>query len=225
MVEQKYNKDEIDAILARAIEHDNQRGDLSHQDLIAAAREVGISADALEKAAAEVMAERSDRAELAVIRREQWRGFLSHLIPYVLVNGFLVTINFLTTHFPWALFPAMAWGIGLILHLMAVIRPDPQRLQRKLQRRRDRERRQALKEQIKANARLLEQDFGEGISAVLQAVARRIEGPAGARDARARVRVPSGQEAPFETTADDQARASDSTATSGGGRTPGARSR
>ncbi len=225
MVEQKYNKDEIDAILARAIEHDNQRGDLSHQDLIAAAREVGISADALEKAAAEVMAERSDRAELAVIRREQWRGFLSHLIPYVLVNGFLVTINFLTTHFPWALFPAMAWGIGLILHLMAVIRPDPQRLQRKLQRRRDRERRHALKEQIKANARLLEQDFGEGISAVLQAVARRIEGPAGARDARARVRVPSGQEAPFETTADDQTRSNDSTATSGGVRTPGARSR
>jgi hypothetical protein len=199
MTRRKYEKNEVDAILARAIESDNQWGELSHEDLIAAAREVGISSAALEKAATEVLAERRERAELLVIRREQWRGFFRHLVPYVMVNGLLVTINYLTTHFPWALFPALAWGIGLIMHLMAVVHPDPQRLQRKLQRRRDRERRQALKEQIRANARLLEQDVGEGISAVLQAVARRIEGPGStSRDAQARVRVSSAAASPRE---------------------------
>ncbi len=206
MAGRKYNKDEIDAILARAIEHENQRGDLSHEDLIAAAGEVGIAPEVLEKAAGEVLSERADRAELVVIRREQWHGFMGHLIPYILVNGMLITLNYLTTQFPWALFPALGWGIGLISHLLAVLRPDPRKLERKLQRRRDRQRRDALKEQIRTNARLLERDVEQGLSAVLQAVARRIEGPAG-RDARERVRV-SSTEAPFDSgTEDDQDRA------------------
>jgi hypothetical protein len=188
----RYSKKEVDAILARAIEHDNQHGELSHDDLVAAAGEVGISREALEKAAAEVMTQQSEREELAVIRREQWQGFRGHLIPYIMVNGLLVTINVLTTHFPWALFPAVGWGIGLVSHLMSVVHPDPQRLQKKLQRRREREQRRALKEQLRNNARLLEQDVGQGISAVLQAVARRIEGPTATRaNAQDRVRVAS----------------------------------
>jgi hypothetical protein len=193
MAGQKYSKDEVDAILARAIEHDNQRGELSHDDLIAAAGEVGISREALEKAASEVIREQGARAELAVIRREQWNGFTGHLIPYVMVNGLLITVNALTTHFPWALFPALGWGIGLVSHLWAVIKPDPQGLERKLQHRRERERRRVLKEQIRSNARLLEEDVNQGISAVLQAVARRIERPSTAADANRqdRVRAPS----------------------------------
>jgi hypothetical protein len=74
-----------------------------------------------------------------------------------------------------------------------VIKPDPQGLERKLQHRRERERRRVLKEQIRSNARLLEEDVNQGISAVLQAVARRIERPSTAADANRqdRVRAPS----------------------------------
>ncbi len=134
MAGQLYGKEEVNAILARAIEHDNKRGELSHDDLMAAAEEVGISPEALEKAAAEVMTERTERAELVAIQRERWRGFIAHLIPYVMANGLLVTINVLTTHFPWAVIPALGWGIGLVSHLWAVIHPNPEqhRLERRL---------------------------------------------------------------------------------------------
>ena len=187
MAERRYNKDEIDAILSRAIERDNKRGELSHEDLLAAAGEVGISPDVLETAAAEVLAERSQRNELASLRREQWHGFVFHLIPYVVVNGLLITLNVLTTHFPWAIFPAFGWGIGLVLHLLTIIlRANPQTL--------------ALRQQARDNALLLEQDVS---SAVLQAVAHRVAEPApvNALGSQPRVRAPA-DSAPAEASVD-----------------------
>jgi len=190
MTDRKYNRDEADAILRRAIERDSKRGELAHEDLVAAAREVGVSPEALEAAAEEVLAERTRQTDLAFVRREQRQGFIGHLIPYILVNGLLITINVLTTRFPWALFPAFGWGIGLFSHLMAVLRPDPQRLERRLQRRLERERRRALRNKIRTNSHQIEREVGEGISAVLHAVAHRIAPSVPTASQSARVRAP-----------------------------------
>lgn len=140
VAQRKYSREEVDAILGRAIERDN-RGELSHEDLLAAAREIGIPEQAIETAAIEVAAERMERAELVELRRDQWRGFVAHLIPYVMVNALLVTINVLTTHFPWAMFPALGWGIGLASHLWAVLFPSRRHRQYHLQQLRTLERR------------------------------------------------------------------------------------
>lgn len=191
MTDRKYNRDEADAILSRAIERDSKRGDLAHEDLVAAAREVGVSPEALEAAAEEVLAERTHQTDLAMVRREQWQGFFGHLIPYVLVNGFLITINVFTTRFPWALFPALGWGIGLALHLMAVLRPNPEAIEWHLERRRKRERRRALRNSVRNNTHQIEQQVGEGVSAVLHAVAHRIAPVAPAGTQSTRMRAPA----------------------------------
>lgn len=164
----------MEAILGRALEREHRGGELTHEDLVATAREVGIASEAIETAAAEVLAERTEQLELRQLRREQWRRFVAHLIPYIIINGFLVTLNFLTTHFPWALFPAFGWGIGLAFHFTGVLLPNRQRQLRRLERRRDRERRRALRHQLRTDARRLQQDVGQGISAVLNAAAERI---------------------------------------------------
>lgn len=178
MTEHRYSREEVDAILGRAIEREHGRGDLSHEDLVAAAREVGISADAIDAAAMEVLSEQRKKNELVEVRHQQWRGFFRHLVRYLLVNGMLATLNVLTSHFPWALFPATAWGIGLFFHLMAVVSPNPQRLQRRLERQRERERRRQTRRLLRENASQyasqLEHDVGAGISALLQAAAERI---------------------------------------------------
>ena len=191
MTDRKYNRDEADAILSRAIERDSKRGDLAHEDLVAAAREVGVSSEALEAAAQEVLAERTRQTDLAMVRREQRQGFFGHLIPYILVNGFLITINVFTTRFPWALFPALGWGIGLVLHLMAVLRPNPEALEWHLERRRRRERRRALRNSVRSNTHQIEQQVGDGISAVLNAVAHRIAPTAPVGSQTTRVRAPA----------------------------------
>lgn len=191
MATQKYTRQEVEAILTRAIEGEGKRGDLSHEDLIAAANEVGLSTEAIEAAASEVLAERVRSQELATVRREQWQGFVGHLIPYTLVNGMFVTLNVWTTHFPWAAFPALGWGIGLISHLFAVIRPDPMKIERRMQRLRERQRRQELKHKIRNEARRIEADVGDGINAVLHAVAQRMAVSAqGEPKPSARVRAP-----------------------------------
>ncbi len=50
-------------------------------------------------------------------------GFVAHLIPFVAVNGFLMTVNArVSPNFPWALFPLGGWGIGLLEHYTSVLR-------------------------------------------------------------------------------------------------------
>ena len=47
-------------------------------------------------------------------------GFYSHLMSYLGVMAFLALINLLTTRYPWFIWPALGWGIGLFAHYMAV---------------------------------------------------------------------------------------------------------
>ena len=47
-------------------------------------------------------------------------GFYSHLMSYLGVIAFLALINLLTTRYPWFVWPALGWGIGLFSHYMAV---------------------------------------------------------------------------------------------------------
>ncbi|MBN1994571.1 MAG: pentapeptide repeat-containing protein [Anaerolineae bacterium] len=54
--------------------------------------------------------------------KPDWRGFLQHLGPYVMVIGALGIINALTSpSYPWFLFPAAAWGIGLSIHFWNLV--------------------------------------------------------------------------------------------------------
>jgi hypothetical protein len=130
-----YTKEEADAILARAL--DMQRGDgTSHEDLVAAAREVGVAPEVLERAAAEVITGRQDEVELVAIRERAWRGFYAHLVPYVMVGALLGFLNYMTTSFPWAVIAMFAWGIGLASHLLAVVTADRERLMSRVVRRR-----------------------------------------------------------------------------------------
>ncbi len=49
------------------------------------------------------------------------RGFYSHIIKYVIVMSILLVIDLLTTPGKfWVQWPAMGWGIGLIMHGMSV---------------------------------------------------------------------------------------------------------
>jgi hypothetical protein len=44
------------------------------------------------------------------------KSFYSHSITYVIVMSLLVVLNYYTSNFPWVIFPAIGWGIGLLSH-------------------------------------------------------------------------------------------------------------
>jgi hypothetical protein len=138
MADRVYTKEETDAILARAIELEGHAHTTSHTELVAAAREIGVTPEALERAAAEVLQGRRDDEAMQALRKRRWRGFLAHLVPYVCVGVLLGFLNAMTGGFPWALIPMLAWGIGLASHLLAVAMPDETKLRRRIERDRDR---------------------------------------------------------------------------------------
>lgn len=53
-------------------------------------------------------------------------GFYQHLTAYILVNGMLMILYFLTTlaagslYYPWFIWPLLGWGIGLAFHFVSV---------------------------------------------------------------------------------------------------------
>jgi hypothetical protein len=192
MAGRRYSREEVDAILGRALEREHGTDELSHDELVAAEREVGVAPESIERAAAEVMVERRDREDLALARAQAWRGFASHLIPYLMVNALLISINVFTTRFPWALFPLLGWGIGLFSHLFAVLMPNRERTARMLQRRRERERRREAKRRLETNAREFGHAVEHGVAALLEVATERIH-EAAQPGAGRRVRVDRGE--------------------------------
>ncbi len=53
----------------------------------------------------------------------KWEGFLGHLGSYVIVIGFLAVINFITDPggYPWFIWPALGWGVGLAFHVLGIV--------------------------------------------------------------------------------------------------------
>jgi len=64
-------------------------------------------------------------ADSEILKRARRRakaevGFYTHLMSYLGVMAFLTLVNLLTTQYPWFVWPALGWGIGLFCHYMAV---------------------------------------------------------------------------------------------------------
>ena len=62
--------------------------------------------------------EQQQRYERARERVGLIKGFYSNLISYLIVMSVLLWVNLRTTDFLWVLFPAVAWGFGLLMHGM-----------------------------------------------------------------------------------------------------------
>ena len=63
-----------------------------------------------------------EQEKLARARRQvaAIKGFYIHLLVFVLVNAFLVAINLTTGSEWWAQWPLLFWGVGLLIHGLAV---------------------------------------------------------------------------------------------------------
>lgn len=119
MVRQEYEDKDIQEILRRAVREEAKLGSDS-QMLRAAASELGISEDALAQAEVQYLQEKNEKDDLRDYVKARRRGFFEHLGSYVIVNAFLIAINFITGEGEfWAIYPILGWGIGLAFHAMA----------------------------------------------------------------------------------------------------------
>ncbi|MBX3026628.1 2TM domain-containing protein [bacterium] len=90
-----------------------------------AERRYGVSIEVpTARIAAAAAAEATDAASDAVLlqrarkRARAQLGFYTHLLWYLGIIALLALINLLTTPYPWFIWPAIGWGIGLFSHYM-----------------------------------------------------------------------------------------------------------
>jgi len=136
-----YSREEVQAILSRALEGAAARGDdLTHEDLVAVGRELGIESAAIEAAAAGIGDQVAIEKAVETRVRRSRRGFVNHLFSYVIVNAALLAMNLFAGGPIWFVWPLIGWGIGIAFHARAALFPDREHLAVKARKRLEQDR-------------------------------------------------------------------------------------
>lgn len=201
-MKKSYSRREADEILRRAIAFETPDG-ISHQDLVAAAREVGIPADAIDRAVEQVATQGALAARIDAIRRRRRRAFFRHALVYALVNSGVVAIDWLNGG-PWFFYWLLIlWTVVLAVFAVFQLAPDPERLARRAERELEKQRRKeerrarrlARKQGRPTDHAAVEAAFDEavkeGVSTLLTAATRVMRGASSAAN---RYRVEGSQE-------------------------------
>jgi hypothetical protein len=180
MAQRSYTRDEMEEILRRAAERTQQAEDgVRHDDLVAAAREVGIDPGAIDEALAELGEEKTVEAAAARWTRDARRAFVSHFSAYAIVMAFLGSLNYLTTPgVPWALRVALAWGMGVAFSARrAILAPSTEQVERLMAREEKRAAKKARREAQKQAAEAWRRRWKElGDEARIASEARKARG-------------------------------------------------
>ncbi|MEZ4338396.1 MAG: 2TM domain-containing protein [Sandaracinaceae bacterium] len=119
----QYSDEEVEAIFRRALERQVEEGDgYGHDELIAAAREVGLDDAQIDKAVREIEGERGEAALYERVKKRQRERWLRHFVTYVVVIGGLLGLHALGLMGVGAIWAAFGWGMGLALHTFSTFR-------------------------------------------------------------------------------------------------------
>jgi hypothetical protein len=184
-VAKTYSREEADEILRRALAEQAADG-ISHDDLVAAAREVGIPEGSIEAAASQLGEHRSIKERVELLRQQKRRAFARHLASFVIANGGICLFDYFDGG-PWFFqYVLIVWGIFLLLIGIRQLAPEEASLVRRAEREIEKERRKAERQRrrtgqapghpggMKGATREFEQAVQEGASALLGAAARAI---------------------------------------------------
>jgi hypothetical protein len=124
-----YTREEMDAILKRAIERQQAKAEgIGHEDLVAAAGEVGIPREEVEAAARDLEAEKARQAASAAqarpapapdaeARARALRRIQGRAVSYVALTGFFYLLC-RQTGGDWWIWPVFGFGISLVMQLI-----------------------------------------------------------------------------------------------------------
>ena len=191
MSERRYSEEEVQEILSRALEKQGlDASTTSHEELRRAAEEVGISREDFEAAAGELGAKDEQKKMSADYRawlRRRRRGWFRHFSIYLVVCAFLVALDGFTSQFSggfhWSFFPIAGWGLGVVLHLLAVIfsRDEEEWTERELRRRQWSKRWRERRKKFERGTAAFEQIVTAGVDAFVKALGEQQRAQGGAR--------------------------------------------
>lgn len=125
MAQRSYTREEVEEIFRRAAERTQADEDgIRHDELVAAAREVGIDPAAIDGALAELGEAKTAEAAAARWTRDARARFVSHFSTYAIVMAFLAGLNVLVSpQIWWSLYVALGWGLGVAFSARRALLP------------------------------------------------------------------------------------------------------
>ena len=120
-----YTNDEVASILTRALDHQNEGGRISHDELLETAREIGVTTLEIE---ASIVAETNLRAAIIVHEQQQAgrvRAFLQHLAAYAVLGAFGFVIDTKLSGGVWWYWLLLGWGALVAMHAARTFRAPP----------------------------------------------------------------------------------------------------
>ncbi|MBW2461887.1 MAG: 2TM domain-containing protein [Deltaproteobacteria bacterium] len=191
---QRYSDDEMREILRRAIDAGGDSGEFEHEDLVAAAAEVGIDSVAVDRAARELQDESEALERVLAKQRKKRRSFFRSAATMAVINAFLFAVDTLTgggaTWFYW---PLLGTSLMLAMSAIKVLPPMSDdtrdglvatergriarrraRETRRLEKEADRRARKARRGRRSSVESAFESAVEEGVSALLGALATQI---------------------------------------------------
>ena len=183
----QYSRAEADEILRRALE-DQRVDELTHEELIEVATEIGIDREDVEQAALALREEQELTGQKTAILARRKRRFFGSFFTYAAVNSLLLMADIMQGPGWWVHWVAAGWGIALVLAARPVFFPDRQKLDRDARRRLRRKRARERIEAERAQATDLEVAIEAGVSALVDAASRHLSDYDGGRRWRRRRR-------------------------------------
>lgn len=164
-----FTREEVEEILRRASEHAKAATDdgIRHEELLEAAREVGLDPSAIEAAAAELTAQRETKREhdeaKAELTEERRRGWVQGFVSYLLVGAFLTGLNLTVAPGLWLIYVLASWGLFVAMRGARLLFPVDEgkiekRVEKKRKRRQAEERRAKMKREAEAWAERLRRE-------------------------------------------------------------------
>ena len=127
---QRFEEHDSEEILRRALAIDAQIKGSDREAMVLAAREMGISDEALVKAEEQWAKEKEDQAHFGEFVRQQRAGWLWHLFTYLPFLAFFFFIDLKDGHLTWFWWPTFGWGIGLVFHTLGVLNTKSESFQK-----------------------------------------------------------------------------------------------
>jgi hypothetical protein len=119
--------EDVEEILRLAVRKSGAASDTDLRDrLKQAAAELNISEEELRQAEIEFIQKREAVEAVSEAKKRDTQEFMGHLITFVAVNVFLISIDVLADGgISWSIYPLLGWGIGLAIKFVnTFIRPQ-----------------------------------------------------------------------------------------------------
>ncbi len=131
---QRFEENDSEEILRRALAIDAQQKGSDREAMLAAAKEMGISDEALVRAEQQWLKEKEEKEHFREFVRHQRSSWTGHVLMYLVFVAFFFFLDVRDGNLTWFYYPVIGWGIGVFFQSLGVLNTKSEQFQTEFRR-------------------------------------------------------------------------------------------